>query len=57
MSQDKKNSLNFLIISCAISVYYQIKFNIWIEFGYKSVCSQLVTTHYVTISKIIYVYI
>ncbi len=26
------------------------------EFGYKPVCSQLVTTHYVTTNKIIYVY-
>jgi hypothetical protein len=26
------------------------------EFGYKPVCSQLATTHYVTTNKIIYVY-
>ena len=26
------------------------------EFGYKSVCSQLVSAHYVTTNKIIYVY-
>ena len=26
------------------------------EFGYKSVCSQLITTHYVSTDKIIHVY-
>ena len=28
----------------------------WTKFGYKLVCSQFVTTHYVVIHKIIYMY-
>ena len=30
--------------------------DLWIEFGYKVVCSLFATTHYVTTNKIIHVY-
>ena len=31
-------------------------FFLWTEFGYKPVCSQLTTTHYVSTKKIIHLY-
>ena len=40
-------------MSCKIDVAL---ITIWIEFDYKSVYSQLATTHYMTTNKIIYVY-